>query len=295
MQQLFLRWNFGQELRQALITVAISIVLADQMLVHFGGVAADDQPAAAGSGQSVPLHVYGLQYPLFRLFVLAMAVVVGARAVGDDQAHALRHGHPGRRRRPGDDVGARGQRASSCSRPPSSSARALAALGGVLGGTMLSLAPGSDSDFLISSLVVVIIGGLGSLRGRGARGTPARARQPALERLSAVGVLELFDPAHVRAPDRRARDPAGRLLRKDVVSVRRALTFLPDAIGHRSSRRRRALPGDLLDLLHERRRRRRPLDGPRARRASPSSPATAGWSRSPRWRCSAWRASPSRS
>src|SRR6195952_4534938 len=30
MQQVFLRWNQGQELRQALITIAISIILADQ-------------------------------------------------------------------------------------------------------------------------------------------------------------------------------------------------------------------------------------------------------------------------
>jgi branched-chain amino acid transport system permease protein len=37
----FLRWNQGQELRQALITIAISIILADQMLAHYGGVAQD--------------------------------------------------------------------------------------------------------------------------------------------------------------------------------------------------------------------------------------------------------------
>ncbi len=41
MQQVFLRWNQGQDLRQALITIAISIILADQMLAHFGGVAED--------------------------------------------------------------------------------------------------------------------------------------------------------------------------------------------------------------------------------------------------------------
>ena len=41
MQQVFLRWNQGQDLRQALITIAISVILADQMLAHFGGVAQD--------------------------------------------------------------------------------------------------------------------------------------------------------------------------------------------------------------------------------------------------------------
>ncbi len=34
-QQLFLRWNQGQDLRQALITIAIAIIMADQMLVAF--------------------------------------------------------------------------------------------------------------------------------------------------------------------------------------------------------------------------------------------------------------------
>lgn len=42
---------------------------------------------------------------------------------------------------------------------------ALAGLGGALGGTVLSLAPGQDDKFLLSSLVVVIIGGMGSLPG----------------------------------------------------------------------------------------------------------------------------------
>ena len=41
MQQAFLRWNQGQDLRQALITIAVSIILADQMLAHYGGIAED--------------------------------------------------------------------------------------------------------------------------------------------------------------------------------------------------------------------------------------------------------------
>ena len=42
---------------------------------------------------------------------------------------------------------------------------ALAGFGGVLGGTMISLAPGQDTAFLLNSLIVVIIGGMGSLGG----------------------------------------------------------------------------------------------------------------------------------
>jgi branched-chain amino acid transport system permease protein len=41
----------------------------------------------------------------------------------------------------------------------------LAGLAGVVGGAFLSLYPGADSEILTYSLVVVVIGGLGSLQG----------------------------------------------------------------------------------------------------------------------------------
>ena len=41
----------------------------------------------------------------------------------------------------------------------------LAGLAGVLGGSFLTLAPGSDSDILTFAIVVVIVGGAGSIRG----------------------------------------------------------------------------------------------------------------------------------
>src|ERR1700716_1067465 len=38
MQQLLLRWNQGQDLRQALITIAVSVIFADRLLAHYGGI-----------------------------------------------------------------------------------------------------------------------------------------------------------------------------------------------------------------------------------------------------------------
>jgi ABC-type branched-subunit amino acid transport system permease subunit len=163
MQQLLLRWNLGQDLRQALITIAVSIILADQMLVHFGGVAETITPPGWLAG-SVSLHVYSLQYPAFRLFVIGAALAVGVvlwawikrtrfgmliRASVDD----------------GGMTAALGVNVQLVFAVAFFVGSALAALGGVFGGTMLSLAPGEDSKFLLSSLVVVIIGGLGSLGG----------------------------------------------------------------------------------------------------------------------------------
>jgi branched-chain amino acid transport system permease protein len=41
----------------------------------------------------------------------------------------------------------------------------LAGMAGVVGGTFQSIAPGEDTRFLLASLVVVIVGGMGSIPG----------------------------------------------------------------------------------------------------------------------------------
>ena len=122
MQQLFLRWNQGQELRQALITIAISIILADQMLAHFGGIAQDIAwPGTLDSSSN--LRVAGIQYTTTRLFILGDRDRARRPALALAQADAHRHGHPRRRRRPRDGLARSGSTSSSRSRSRSSSAR----------------------------------------------------------------------------------------------------------------------------------------------------------------------------
>lgn len=162
MQQFFLRWNQGQELRQALITIAISIILADQMLAHFGGVA--KQIAWPGDLQEFTTVGAGVYYSNARLFVIGVALAVGAclflwlkrtrmgmiiRAGVDDQRM----------------VAALGINVQWAFAVVFVVGSGLAALGGVMGGSQNSLAPGVDSNWLLYSLVVVIIGGMGSLQG----------------------------------------------------------------------------------------------------------------------------------
>src|SRR3954451_12095646 len=77
MQQLLLRWNQGQDLRQALITIAVSIILADQMLAHFGGVAQDISWPITFD-KFLDLQVYDIQYTLTRLVILIIGLVIGA-------------------------------------------------------------------------------------------------------------------------------------------------------------------------------------------------------------------------
>jgi branched-chain amino acid transport system permease protein len=163
MQQVFLRWNQGQDLRQALITIAISIILADQMLAHFGGVA-EDIAWPRNIDTFVNVRVQGIQYTETRLVILAIAIAIGVllwlwlkrtrtgmviRAGVDDRAM----------------VSALGINIQLTFALAFAVGSALAGLGGVIGGSFASLAPGVDANWLLYSLVVVIIGGMGSLAG----------------------------------------------------------------------------------------------------------------------------------
>jgi branched-chain amino acid transport system permease protein len=163
MQQIFLRWNQGQELRQALITIAISIIIADQAVAHFGGIA-EEIAAPSGFPESVEIHIYGLSYPFFRLFVLACGIAIGialwlmikrtrfgmiVRAGVDDRQM----------------VSAIGINIQVVFAGAFFLGSLLAGVGGVLGGTMITVDKGNDTQYLLIALIVVIIGGMGSLGG----------------------------------------------------------------------------------------------------------------------------------
>jgi branched-chain amino acid transport system permease protein len=77
-QQVFLRWNQGQELRQALITIAISIIVADQAVARFGGIAKE---ISVPIERSIELPIVG-NYGTMRLVMLLVAVVVGLLLLG---------------------------------------------------------------------------------------------------------------------------------------------------------------------------------------------------------------------
>jgi branched-chain amino acid transport system permease protein len=162
-QQAFLRWTQGQELRQALITIAISIILADQMLREFGGIALDPGRPEILDYQ-VPLHFFGLSYPFARFFVLFMAFGVGLGLY-----LWLKRTRMGMIIRAGVDdrqmVSALGVNIQLVFAVAFMIGSALAAFAGYLYGFSGSYLPGVDTAFLLNSLIVVIIGGMGSLGG----------------------------------------------------------------------------------------------------------------------------------
>ena len=163
MQQLLLRWNQGQDLRQALITIAVSIILADQMLAHFGGVPQDIAWPMAFD-KFLDLQVFDIQYTLTRIIILGIGI-----AVGLGLWFWLKRTRTGMVIRAGVDdrdmVSATGINIQLTFAIAVIIGSALAGLGGAIGGSFASLAPGVDANWLLNSLLVVIIGGMGSLGG----------------------------------------------------------------------------------------------------------------------------------
>ncbi|SDU78404.1 branched-chain amino acid ABC transporter permease [Jiangella alkaliphila] len=163
-QQVFLQWNEGQEMRQTLLTLAITVVLADQMLREFGGLA---QRVVWPGAVTHFFSVMGERYALTRLFMLGIAVLVGLLLwlwlTRTSVGLVIRAGVDDRQMVRG--LGINIRRVFALTFLVGSF---LAGVGGVLGASFAGAAPGTDGSWLLNALVVVIIGGLGSLKGAAA-------------------------------------------------------------------------------------------------------------------------------
>ena len=163
----------GQDLRQTMVTIGLSIVFADLMLWAFGGdfyqvqtpswlIGPIELPfvtAVKSSGEAVYL-----QYPLVRLVIFAASVVIGVA-----MWLALNRTRVGMMVRAGVDdrdiLAATGIYIQTVFVVIFALGAGLAGIAGVVGGTFQSLSPGEDTRFLLASLVVVIVGGMGSIPG----------------------------------------------------------------------------------------------------------------------------------
>lgn len=156
-----LRFVKGNELRQVLLTLGVAFVLNDLALVIWGG---DTFSIPVPSYLDGPIDFGSVTYPKYRLFVLLVGVFIlialwlllaktklGAliRAGVDDA----------------ETVSAMGVDIRKIFIYTFMLGSALAGLGGVMGGAFLTLYPTADSEILVFSLAVVIIGGRGSLLG----------------------------------------------------------------------------------------------------------------------------------
>lgn len=163
----------GQDLRQTLVTIGLSIVLADVMLWIWGGTTYQFEPPDWLFGAStLPLElarrgdgeIVWMKYPTYRLALLAAAIVIGIGLW-----LLLNRTRIGMMIRAGVDdrqmLQASGGNVHLVFAFVFAIGAGLAGLAGVIGGTALSIAPGEDVRYLLASLVVVIVGGMGSVTG----------------------------------------------------------------------------------------------------------------------------------
>lgn len=161
LERLILRRLAGNALGQVLVTLGVSFIVADFCLIVWGG---DPIPLAAPSYLQKPLIIGSIAFPAYRLAVLGIAIVtaialhalmewtrLGAmiRAGVDDMPMARAVGIP----------------VSRLFTFVFCLGAALAGAGGVIAGPIMSAYPGLDADMLPLALIVVILGGVGSLLG----------------------------------------------------------------------------------------------------------------------------------
>jgi branched-chain amino acid transport system permease protein len=156
-----LRFVRGQELPEVLLTVGVSFVIADLCLAIFGG---DPRTLPLSATITGSLQIGNLTYPLYRIFVMVVAVVIGiALALVQNRTRVgaiVRAGVDDR-----EIISAMGVNIRWVFTGMFIVGAALAAIGGTIGAGMISIRPGIQDEVLLYALVVVIIGGLGSIPG----------------------------------------------------------------------------------------------------------------------------------
>jgi branched-chain amino acid transport system permease protein len=163
LERTLITWLGRSEMSELLATLGLIYVIDDVALAIWGGSPLTiNLPGILGKSSTLPLS--GVVYPNGRIFILAVSVVV---AVG--LYYLLRRTRVGAIIRAGVDdremVNALGVNVRLVFSLVFMLGALLAGFAGVLGGTVLGIYTGGDSDILLFALAVVIVGGLGSYEG----------------------------------------------------------------------------------------------------------------------------------
>jgi branched-chain amino acid transport system permease protein len=160
-ERLVLRRLKTNPLGQVLVTLGMSFIISDACLLFWGG---DSIPVPTPQNLQAPTRILGFVFPTYRLVLVGCAI--GAAIM---LYYLLDRTRLGAMIRAGVDDG---QMARAIGIPISRLftivfclGAGIAGAGGVLGGPILSAYPGLDADMLPLALIVVILGGIGSLVG----------------------------------------------------------------------------------------------------------------------------------
>ena len=162
-QVVILRHMQGQDLRQTMVTIGLSIVIADILLWIFTGQVHQMEAPEWLQGPIRGIPVINA-YSAYRLSLLGFGIVIGVFLWW-----LLNRTKVGTMIRAGvDDRGmlaAAGVNVNLVFAVTFMLGAGLAGFGGVIGAVELSMVPGEDTRLLLASLIVVIVGGMGSVVG----------------------------------------------------------------------------------------------------------------------------------
>jgi branched-chain amino acid transport system permease protein len=160
-ERLFLRRLAGRELAQVLVTLGLSFMIADICLLVWTG---DPIPLETPASLRGTVRLGGAVFPAYRFAVVIVAVLAAAALWA-----LLEKTRLGAMIRAGVDdpemARVTGIRVSRLFTTVFCLGAALAGVGGVLAGPILSVYPGLDAEVLPLALIIVILGGVGSLPG----------------------------------------------------------------------------------------------------------------------------------
>ena len=163
MQVAIFRFMPGQDLRQTMVTIGLSIIIADLLI---WGIGATVHQMSAPDWLAGPLRNLPVinAYSKYRMALLPLGIAIGVllwlflnrtrigmmiRAGVDDRAM----------------LAATGVNVNLVFAVTFAIGAGLAGFGGVIGAVELSMVPGEDVRLLLASLIVVIVGGMGSVVG----------------------------------------------------------------------------------------------------------------------------------
>jgi branched-chain amino acid transport system permease protein len=148
-------------LDQALLTLGIALVVSDLLSMRFGN---DVRTVPAPEGLTGSTSLFGQSYPVYRLAVIVVGALLAVGSllliertrIGSLVRAAVVDAPM---------VRALGVDTTKLVAGVFAAGTALAAFGGVMGAPILSAYPGLDDRVLLLGLVVVVLGGLGSVSG----------------------------------------------------------------------------------------------------------------------------------
>ncbi|MCO5222752.1 MAG: hypothetical protein M9947_14405 [Thermomicrobiales bacterium] len=160
LQQAFSRTLLGSPFNQVLLTLGLAFIISNAVLYFWGGTPKLMRPPEPLRGSR---DVFGVFYPQYRLMIIALSLSSACCSISSGNARASVRSCE--RVSTIEMAAAMGIRVDLVFAGVFAAGAALAGMTGVLGAPVLGLSIGLEFEVLLLAVVVVVVGGIGSLSG----------------------------------------------------------------------------------------------------------------------------------